>query len=101
MIILVCFMSLVVLEPYPLIIKVMQAQYLDFSKIQIFQKSLIFGQASDFGNLYLKNGWIWLGNFLICCLYSFRVPEKNSGRCGLLWHFTFNHSFSVAGYGKN
>ena len=76
----VCFMYFVVLEPYPLIIKVLQAQYLDFSKIQIFQKSSIFGQAGDFGNLYLKNTWISLGNFLICCLHSFRLPEKHSGR---------------------
>ena len=75
-------MTLVVLEPYPLIIKVMQAQYLDFSKIQIFQKSSIFGQA-----------WISLGNFLICCLYSFRLPEKHSGRWSLLGPFTLAQFF--------
>ena len=86
-------MSLVVLEPYPLIIKVLQAQYLDFSKIQIFQKSSIFGQAGDFGNLYLKNAWTSLGNFLICCLYSFRLPEKQSGRWGLLGPFTLSQFF--------
>ena len=43
-------MSLVVLKPYPVTTRVLQAQYLDFSNFQIFQKSSIFGQADDFKN---------------------------------------------------
>ena len=56
----------------------MQAQYLDFSKIQIFQKSSIFGQASDFGNLYLKILKIDQGEFFIYDLKVFGQPEKQS-----------------------
>ena len=38
----VCFMSLVVLKPYPLIIKVLQAQYLDFFKNPDFPEIVDF-----------------------------------------------------------
>ena len=72
----VCFMSLVVLKPYPLIIKVLQAQYLDFSKIQIFQKSLIFGQVGTKTFCYLDYPKITQGSFLKILLTVFGQTEK-------------------------
>ena len=47
-------MFLVSLKQHPLVIELLQALYLGFWKIYIFQKSSTFGQGGDFEIAYLK-----------------------------------------------